>query len=88
MSKIGEIRNRFENRLADSEQWSEFFNNHEPDVADLLSLIAKYENAINEFVDKHFHGGSKANRSDYVGLGIPTADIYKLREAVRSESDA
>lgn len=38
--------------------------------------------ALEGFVGKHFHGGSKANRSDYVAWGIPTADIYKLKEAL------
>lgn len=51
----------------------------------LLNLADKYKNAIVEFTDKHFHGGAKANRDDYVNFGIPTADIFKLRQALGKE---
>lgn len=37
------IRKRFDNRLTDSEAWTEFYNNHEPDVAELLSIVDKYK---------------------------------------------
>jgi hypothetical protein len=40
--------------------------------------------AIQEFVGKHFHGGSKANRPDYTAM-VPTEDIYKLRAAAVGE---
>lgn len=55
-----------------------FEDNAVEHVRTLLSQLDTYESEIKEFTDKHFHGGSKANRTDYVALGIPTADIYKL----------
>lgn len=39
----------------------------------------KLENGIRVFVNKHFTGGSKANRDDY-GQMVSTSDIYELRE--------
>lgn len=36
---LEDIRKRYENRLTDSEAWTEFYNNHEPDIAELLKEI-------------------------------------------------
>lgn len=37
--------------------------------------------AVKEFLGQHFHGGSKADRSDYV-VSVPTRDIYSLKRAL------
>lgn len=50
--KLEVIRDRFNNRLADSEKWSEFYNNHEPDVADLLSLADQYKTALEQILSE------------------------------------
>jgi hypothetical protein len=45
----------------------------------------KYEillQAVEKFVDKNFHGGSKSSREDYVVM-VTAKDIYDLREALR-----
>lgn len=84
MSELEDIRKRKEERKGycyESEQEVQYSE----DIDTLLSLIDKYEKAISEFTVKHFHGGSKANRTDYVNCGIPTADIYKLWESIRKE---
>lgn len=39
-------------------------------------------NAVTAFVDKHFVSGSKANRPDYWVVGVTSADVYTLREAL------
>jgi hypothetical protein len=52
------------------------------DIEYLLSKLEIADIALEEFVGKHFHGGSKENRDDYVALGIPTADIFKLKQAL------
>lgn len=37
------------------------------------------KNAVKKFVNKNFHGGSKANREDYVVM-VSSKDIWELRE--------
>jgi hypothetical protein len=37
--------------------------------------------ALEVFVGKHYHCGSKANRPDYMAM-VPTEDIWALREAL------
>jgi cell division septum initiation protein DivIVA len=56
-----EIRARFENRLYNSEHYSEFMNHHEPDVEWLLDEVERLRKD-NEELQKLVDKFSEANR--------------------------
>ena len=51
--------------------------NHEFEEKELRESLL--EKAVSIFLDKHFKGGSKADREDYASL-VSAKDIYDLRE--------
>ncbi|MFE8700927.1 hypothetical protein ACFYKX_11730 [Cytobacillus sp. FJAT-54145] len=53
-----------------------------------MVLIREYEKlraTVQNFVDKNFHGGSKADREDY-STRVSCKDIWDLREAINLNS--